>query len=138
MTTDRLIRIGCWAAGLANIVGISVVSHFFTNDLLATNFPAVFSQAGNFLILLWGCAYIVAGLAAWQVPLMFLVFMVEKYFYAGTWLYWYLQHGDRLAAITAESWLTGTFYRFYGLNDLLWGLFFLWVFTRVRRGSPAG
>ncbi len=137
MTTPKLIRIGCWAAGLANVVGILVVSHFFTNDLLATTFPEVFSQPGNFLILLWGCAYICGGLAAYHVAPLFLVFMVEKYFYAGSWLYWYLQHGDRLAELSAESWLTGFFFRFYGLNDLLWGLFFLWVYTRVRRGAPA-
>ena len=43
-------------AGLANILGISLFSKFFSNKNLA-NFDSIFDLRGNILIVLWGLTY---------------------------------------------------------------------------------
>ncbi len=135
MNAMSLVVGGCVLAGLANIFGILAVSHFFTNELLFSTYPGAFSPEGCFVILLWGCAYIAATAAPQKTPALFAVFTVEKFFYAGTWGFWYAAHGDKVPALTEQSWLTGTFMLAYGANDLLWGLFFAWAFVQVRRAE---
>ncbi len=61
------------------------------------------------------------------------VFVVEKLVYFVTWIVWISQHGSELSAIFDRSPLTGTFFAIYGPNDLLFGLFFAWVFLETRR-----
>lgn len=134
MQTDRLIRTGLWAAGLANIIGITVVSLFFTNEVLAESFPELFSLYGNLLIFLWGCAYIVSSAAPYHIPWIFIVFAVEKAVYVVSWVFWYAANSAQMDAIMEQSGITWFFLTFYGANDLLWGLMFVWVFIKVRNG----
>lgn len=51
-----LITKGLVLAAAYNIVGMTVFSKFFTNDLLASVDPAVFSWLGQVAIVLWGFA----------------------------------------------------------------------------------
>lgn len=137
MQTDKLIRTGLWAAGLANIIGITVVSLFFTNQVLADSFPELFSLYGNILIFVWGCAYIASSAAPYHIPWMFMVFAIEKAVYVVSWIAWYSAHSNQMEAIMEQSGITWFFLTFYGANDLLWGLMFVWIFLKVRGGPAA-
>ena len=119
-------------AGVWNL-GILLFSKFFTNRLLATVDPAVFSWFGQIAIVLWGLAYISVAKSYQNVPCLLLVFFLEKMIYGVRWLGWLIVHGKSLPKIAAESRITAAFYAIYGAGDLLFGFFFGWVALRVMR-----
>ncbi|MDX1668914.1 MAG: hypothetical protein R3194_05825 [Limnobacter sp.] len=129
--TNKLITIGYILAGLTNIVGILVVTSGFTNPLFHKLSPEVFNPFGSFMIMVWGLAYLAAASKASQLGTLALVFAFEKAIYVYTWIIWIYNKSDMLEMITSESTLVGTFYSSYGLIDLFFGLFFLWVGIRA-------
>jgi len=123
---------GFWIAGAFNILGVLVFSKFFTNALLSSIDPRVFSWFGLVAIMLWGGAYCSVAKSYSFVPYLVLVFFVEKMIYATVWLMWITKHGNMLPSIFSESPLTATFYAIYGACDFMFGLFFLWVAIKLR------
>ena len=85
------------------------------------------------VIVLWGLAYVAtAGIyrqARWLVGL----FAVEKLAYFGTWVFWLARYGSELPIVFEMSPLTWVFYVIYGPNDLIFSVFFGWVFLRGSR-----
>jgi hypothetical protein len=123
---------GFWLAGLANILGVLFFSAGFTNHTLSELYPEVFSSFGLLVIILWGLAYIAVAQSYSHVRPLVALFAIEKLVYVLSWGLWWLAHGADFSTIMARSPLTGTFYIIYGINDLLFGLFFAWVFWRIR------
>lgn len=133
MTQHEFLRAGFIAAGVANIVGVLTATVFFTNPLVAEQFPQVFSDFGMVAIMLWGLAYLAVANHYAKVPWLLAVFALEKAAYVVTWLLWFSGNGDGLGALYAQSFVTGLFYSVYGVNDLVFGLFFGWAFLHVRQ-----
>ena len=114
-------------AGAFNVFGVLVFSKFFTNLLLSSLDPAVFSWLGLVAVMLWGFAYCSVARSYPFVPYLLLVFFVEKMIYTLTWVRWLIKNGHTLPSLFSESPLTATFYSIYGAGDFAFGLFFLWV-----------
>ena len=56
--TDKMIQKGFIAAGLSNILGATLCSKAFTNDVMLATQPDVMGSFGLISIVLWGFAYI--------------------------------------------------------------------------------
>ena len=135
LLSDRAITRGFILAGLVNIVGMLVVSRFFTNSLLNATDPAVFSWLGQVSIVLWGLAYLAVAKAFRHVPYVVLTFFVEKVVYTVAWLVWLSKHGQSLPAIAAESPMTASFFRMYGAGDFIFALFFGYVTVKLLKAA---
>lgn len=133
MTQHEFFRFGFIAGGVANIAGVLTATVFFTNPLVAAQFPEVFSNFGMLAIMLWGLAYIAVANHYDKVPWLLAVFALEKAAYVATWFIWYSGNGAGLGSLYEQSFVTGLFYSVYGANDLAFGLFFAWVFIRTRQ-----
>ena len=132
MTSPLWIRYGFICSGLINVLGIPIFSKFFTNTYLMGIDPNTFSAISLVTIILWGLAYISVAKQVAKVPLIALVFTIEKFFYAIVWGRWIWRHHTELAEIYAQDMVTGFFYSVYGLNDFLIGVFFLAAFMHIR------
>jgi hypothetical protein len=129
----RLITIGFLVGGCVNFFGSLLVSAGFTNTLLRSMDPVVFSNFGIIAIMLWGLAYVSVSRAYPQVPYLLLVFTLEKLVYTVAWIVWLMRHGDTLPALFSQSFLTATFFATYGVVDFAFGVFFAWVAFLVFR-----
>ena len=130
---EPLIMYGFLFAGAWNVIGLLFFSRFFTNRLLASIDPAVFSWLGQVAIVLWGLAYWSVAKSYQYVPWLLVVFFAEKMIYGCTWLAWLIAKGKTLPKIASESFLTAAFYSIYGAGDLIFGFFFGWLALRVMR-----
>lgn len=126
---------GFLLAGAYNIFGMLIFSKFFTNPLLATVDPDVFSWLGQVAIVLWGFAYLSVAKSYQHVPLLIAVFAVEKLVYSLIWLNWMFEKGATIPAIAADSMLTATFFSIYGAGDIVFCLFFGWVALQVMKAN---
>ena len=134
MVSSPWIRRGFIAAGAVNILGVLLFSKGFTNAYLSELDPQVLSTFGLKVIVVWGLAYLAVAGCYRQARWVVAVFALEKLLYVAAWVSWMAQHRSQLGAIFEASPLTGTFFVIYGPNALLFGLFFAWVFLRVREG----
>jgi hypothetical protein len=128
---DPMITLGFLLAGAWNVLGMLSFSKFFTNRLLASLDPAVFSWLGQIAVVLWGLAYWSVAKAYPYVPWLLVVFFVEKMIYGGRWLVWLFAHSKTLPKIAHESFLTAMFYSIYGAGDLAFGCLFGWLALRA-------
>jgi len=126
-----LIRNGLIAAGVMNITGVLVFSRAFTNPTINSADPVVMSNFGLLMIVVWGLAYL--GAAAVESDIAWLVgaFAVEKFIYVVAWIRWLSENS--LAQTYSADRFAGVFYGIYGLNDLVFMLFFAAVFVSQRR-----
>ncbi|MDV3503884.1 hypothetical protein [Marinobacter sp. M-5] len=123
------------AAGAVNIIGMLMISRGFTNDVLTFADPVVFSVFGQAMILVWGLAYVAVARSWALVPWLCLVFFIEKLFYVGAWIVWWWNSADQFSSILEQDSLTAVFIAGYGINDLAFGLLFLYAFVLARRGA---
>src|SRR5271155_23485 len=128
---EPIITQGFLLAGAWNVGGMLLFSRFFTNRLLTSIDPGVFSWLGEVAIVLWGFAYWSVAHSYQYVPWLLVVFFVEKMIYGGRWLAWLIAHGKTLPKIASESFLTAVFYAIYGAGDLIFGFLFGWVALRA-------
>jgi hypothetical protein len=142
MTSDQhprpLVTKGFLIAGCVNFFGTLVVSRGFTNRLLTSLDPVVFSHFGLIAIMLWGMAYVAVSKSYQQVPYVVFVFMVEKFVYAIAWILWLTRSGHQLSGLLSDAPMTGAFYLTYGVVDFLFGVFFAWVACTTLRERRAG
>ena len=132
-----LATAGFLAAAAYNIVGMLTVSKLFTNPLLADNDPAVYSWLGQIAVVLWGCAYLAVARSYQHVPILLLVFFVEKMVYLTAWLMWLANKGHMLPQIETMSPITAGFFMTYGAGDGLFGLFFGMMYIMALKQSRA-
>ena len=129
--SHKLISKGIIAAGLSNILGVLIFSRFFRNTYLNEAEPVVMSNFGLLTIIVWGFAYISVAIHYKKVPLLIFVFAVEKLIYSGVWIYWQLTHD--IGQLYQKDMFAGIFYSVYGINDLFFMVFFIFVFIHSSK-----
>jgi hypothetical protein len=128
-----LARNGLIAAGLMNIGGVLVFSRLFTNQAINDADPVVMSNFGLVMIVVWGLAYLAAAAVGSHVKWLAGVFAVEKLVYVVAWIVWL--SGNSLSQLYSTDAFAGIFYAIYGMNDLLFMVFFGWLF--LSQASPS-
>ncbi len=122
----KLARNGLIAAGLMNIGGVLVFSRLFTNQAINDADPVVMSNFGLVMIVVWGLAYLAAAAGGSHVKWLAGVFAVEKLVYVVAWVVWL--SGNSLSQLYSTDAFAGIFYAIYGMNDLVFMVFFGWLF----------
>lgn len=134
----KLVNYGFITAALMNIGGVLVFSRFFTNEVINNADPVVMSNFGLVMIMVWGLAYLGAArvIARGNVDIGFLAgaFAIEKLVYVVVWIKWLA--ANSLGQLYDADLFAGIFYSIYGINDLLFMLFFAWVCVTQRGAEP--
>lgn len=127
---QKTLRRGLVAAAAMNIGGVLLFSRAFTNEAISVADPAVMSRFGLLMILVWGLTYLAAATLEGRIRWLLGAFALEKLAYVAAWLLW--MSGNSLKAVYEMDLFAGIFYSIYGVNDLVFMLFFSWAF--VARG----
>jgi hypothetical protein len=117
-------------AGLMNL-SVLIFSRGFTNETIPAFDPDVMSNFGLLMIVLWGLAYISVAKNYQAVKWLVAVFAIEKIVYGYVWVQWMLDNS--ISDVFDKDMMAGTFYAIYGINDILFALFFLFVLFRVSK-----
>ena len=126
----KIVKNGLVAAGLMNIGGVLVFSRAFTNQAINNADPVVMSNFGLLMIVVWGLAYLGASTVSSSIKWLAGAFALEKLVYVVAWIMWHTKNS--VAQLYSEDMFAGAFFSIYGLNDLLFMLFFFWVFFSHR------
>ncbi|MEZ5462627.1 hypothetical protein [Dokdonella sp.] len=129
--SGKLVRNGLVAAGVMNIAGVLLFSRAFTNNAINEADPVVMSDFGLLMIVVWGLAYISAAFINANIKWLAGAFAVEKLVYVVVWVLWLSENS--LSALYSRDLFAGAFFSIYGVNDLLFMLFFGWVFLSGHR-----
>ena len=127
---DSTITKGFLLAGLMNLSAL-LFSRFFTNSTINEVDPAVMSNFGLLMIVIWGLAYMSVAKNFHAVKWLVGVFAVEKFIYGCVWANWMINND--LKEVFKKDTMAGMFYSVYGINDWLFFLFFTWVFIYLFR-----
>lgn len=120
-------------SGLINIVAVLVLSRFFTNTYIPKYDATVLSNFGLLMIVLWGFTYISVAKSYKKVKWIVAVFAIEKLIYGIIWVNWRLQ--NNVSPIFDEDLMAGIFYSIYGINDILFCIFYSVVFLKLLRNN---
>ncbi len=134
--TRNLLRNGLIAASAMNIGGVILFSKGFTNEAINKADPVVMSNFGLIMIMVWGLAYGGASAIRSNISWLLAVFAIEKLIYGVVWVRWL--SANSLSSLYEQDLLAGVYYSIYGLNDLVFMLFFLWAFLSQRRWGLEG
>lgn len=129
----NLIRNGLIAAGLMNILGVLLFSRAFTNLAINSADPVVMSNFGLLMIVVWGLAYLGAATITSSIKWLAGAFALEKLVYVVVWVKWLSE--NNLAQLYSKDFFAGAFFSIYGANDLIFMMFFAWVFFVQLRGE---
>ena len=129
----NLIRNGLIAAGLMNILGVLLFSRAFTNPAINSADPVVMSNFGLLMIVVWGLAYLGAATITSSIKWLAAAFALEKLVYVVVWVRWLSE--NNLAQLYSKDFFAGAFFSIYGANDLIFMMFFAWVFFVQLRGE---
>ncbi|MFQ3246272.1 MAG: hypothetical protein ACI9SP_002924 [Arenicella sp.] len=124
---QKLVRNGFILAALMNF-SVLVWSRGFTNVAINQADPVVMSNFGLLMIIIWGMAYIGAASTIANLKWLAGAFALEKLVYAVIWINWHLENS--VQALYSTDTFAGIFYSIYGLNDLIFMLFFTAVFFK--------
>jgi len=128
--TDSLIEKGFMIAGVMNL-SVLIFSKFFTNQVIAEFDSTVLSNFGLLMIVVWGLAYMSVAKRFHQAKLIVAVFAIEKLIYGLHWITWHATYN--VNDVFNTDFLAGLFYAVYGINDLLFFVFFTVVFFRESK-----
>lgn len=128
-----LIMIGFYLAAIAHIGGALLFSYGFNNPLLTESYPVVFSDFGLVLMMLWGLNYLAVAHVFYAVRWLLLVFVFEAIAYVASWVMWLYEYHGAWQSIYDQDELTGLFLVGYGVVNLIFAMFFLYVFARTKR-----
>lgn len=121
-----LIKKGLIAAAMMNISGVLIFSRGFTNSTINNADPVIMSNFGLLMIVVWGLAYLSAATINSSIKWLAGVFALEKFVYFVFWVLWLL--GNSLSEVYSKDLFAGIFYSIYGVNDLVFMLFFAAIF----------
>jgi hypothetical protein len=127
---NKAISTGFIIAGLMNS-SVLIFSKLFTNPTIAEFDPAVMSNFGLLMILIWGLAYISIAKTYETAKWLIAVFAIEKLIYGVIWINWMLN--NNISDVFEKDLLAGVFYSIYGINDWSFFIFFTFVFMRLIR-----
>ena len=118
---------------LAALMNFSVLgfSRGFTNEAINEADPVVMSNFGLLMIVMWGLAYLSAVPVKSNIKWIAGAFAIEKLIYGVVWVNWLSENS--LEALYAKDLFAGVFYSIYGLNDIIFMIFFVWVFVSSSR-----
>ncbi len=134
--SKTLVRNGFILAGVMNIAGVLLFSRLFTNTAINEADPVVMSNFGLVMIAVWGLAYLGAAPIGARVRWLAAAFAVEKLVYVVVWVTWHSRNS--VATLVSRDVFAGIFFSIYGLNDLVFMVFFSWVFYSVNRPLLSG
>ncbi len=120
------INFGLIAAAVMNISGVLIFSRGFTNSTINNADPLLMSNFGLLMIVVWGLAYLSATKINSNIKWLAGVFALEKLIYFVFWVLWLL--GNSLEDVYSKDVFAGVFYSIYGVNDLVFMLFFAAIF----------
>ena len=127
---DSTITMGFIIAGLMNMSAL-IFSRFFTNTTINEVDPAVMSNFGLLMIVIWGFAYMSVAKNFHEVKWLVGVFAVEKFIYGCVWANWMINNDVK--EVFKKDTMAGLFYSVYGINDWLFFLFFAFTFIHLIR-----
>lgn len=122
----KMLKNGLIAAAIMNIGGVLVFSRAFSNVAINNADPVVMSNFGLIMIIVWGLAYLGAAFINSNIKWLVSAFALEKLVYVIVWVMWLSRNS--IAPLYLTDVFAGIFYSIYGLNDLVFMLFFAWVF----------
>ena len=128
---QKTLRRGLVAAAAMNIGGVLLFSRAFTNEAISVADPAVMSRFGLLMILVWGLTYLAAATLEGRIRWLLGAFALEKLAYVVAWLVW--MSGNSLKAVYEMDLFAGIFYSIYGVNDLVFMIFFIQAFVTQGR-----
>ena len=124
---QKTIKTGFVLAAFMNF-SVLIFSRGFTNVAINNADPVVMSNFGLLMIVMWGLAYLSAATVGSHIKWLAGTFALEKLIYGVVWIRWHLKNS--LETVYSEDIFAGIFYSIYGLNDLLFMVFFTWVFVK--------
>lgn len=128
----KTITQGFIISGLMNMA-VLIFSRFFTNSTIPDFDPAVMSNFGLLMIVLWGLAYMSVAKNYQKVKWLIAVFAIEKFIYGYVWIQWMLN--NNILDVYKKDTMAGLFYSIYGVNDVIFFGFFLFVFIKISKTS---
>ncbi len=128
IVTKDLVKTGFIAAGVMNISGVLLFSRELTNEAINNADPVVMSNFGLLMIMIWGLTYIAAAMTRTDLKWLAGVFALEKLIYVLAWVNWITAHS--LQDLREADFMAVAFYSIYGINDLVFMMFFAWIFMR--------
>ena len=126
--SKELIAKGFILSGIMNVGGTLIFSRFFTNETIPEADPVVMSNFGLLMIFVWGLVFLSISQKYEQLNWLVGVFAIEKLIYGLHWINW-ISNND-LYVVYNKDQMAGIFYSTYGVNDLLFFVFFLYVFIK--------
>ena len=126
--SKELIAKGFILSGTMNVGGTLIFSRFFTNETIPEADPVVMSNFGLLMIFVWGLVFLSISQKHEQLNWLVGVFAIEKLIYGLNWINWILNND--LYVLYNKDQMAGIFYATYGVNDLLFFVFFLYVFIK--------
>ena len=126
--SKELIAKGFILSGIMNVGGTLIFSRFFTNETIPEADPVVMSNFGLLMIFVWGLVFLSIYQKYEQLNWLVGVFAIEKLIYGLHWINW-ISNND-LYDVYNKDQMAGIFYATYGVNDLLFFVFFLYVFIK--------
>lgn len=126
----NLIKRGFIFAACMNF-SVLIFSKGFTNSAINNADPVVMSNFGLIMIILWGLAYLAAIKQLSNIKWLAGVFAIEKMIYGLVWINWNLNNS--LSSLYTSDFLAGLFFSTYGASDIIFMIFFGWVFTTYHR-----
>ena len=132
---QKQVRQGFVLAAFMNVGGVLLFSQGFTNAVINRADPVVMSNFGLLMIAVWGLAYLAAAQIQANLKWLGGAFAIEKLVYVLVWIDWLSENS--LAQLYKEDLFAGMFYSIYGANDLVFMLFFAFVFFR-KPSHPDG
>lgn len=126
--SSKTIYKGFLIAGLMNL-SVLVFSKFFTNEIINETDPEVMSNFGFLMIVTWGLAYISVSKSYQNVKWLVGVFALEKLAYGVVWIKWIMNQSVK--DVFEKDVLAGSFFSIYGINDLMFCVFFALVFFQL-------
>ena len=128
-----LITKGFILSGITNIGGTLIFSRFFTNENITQADPVVMSNFGLLMIIVWGLVFLSVSQKYEQLNWLVGVFAIEKLIYVFNWINW-MSKND-ISRVYGKDLMAGIFYATYGVNDLLFFVFFSYVFIKSFKSS---
>ena len=128
-----LITKGFILSGITNIGGTLIFSRFFTNENITQADPVVMSNFGLLMIIVWGLVFLSVSQKYEQLNWLVGVFAIEKLIYVFYWINW-MSKND-ISRVYGKDLMAGIFYTTYGVNDLLFFVFFTYVFIKSFTSS---
>jgi hypothetical protein len=126
--------------GWVNLSLLLLLTPLYPGEWIARTAPTLFSDAGIFVIALWGLVYLAVSEDPPRYARLLSVLALEKAFYAMTGLAWLQQNTAQLPTLFAADPVAGLFYATYGLWDGACAvvLVLLWRHYAIAARTPVG